>query len=86
MSLKAKREQRAKLTADVRAIKDKADQEKRKLTVLEIEQSEKILDEIDKLNGEIRELEREETVERRTREAIDLDGRGTGRRTGRSRG
>lgn len=81
MSLKAKREQRAKLTADVRAIKDKADQEKRKLTVLEIEQSEKILDEIDKLNGEIRELEREETVERRTREAIELDGRGTGRRT-----
>lgn len=80
MTLKELREKRAKLTADVRAIKDKADQEKRKLTAQEVEASEKILDEIDQLSEQVRALEKEADVEQRIAKASESEDQSRGRR------
>lgn len=60
MTLKELREKRAKLTADVRAIKDKADLEKRKMNGEEVGQADKFLDEIEGLCKEIRGIEEAE--------------------------
>ncbi len=65
MTAKELREKRAKLIADARAIRDRADEAKRELTAEEIDQQRKMLDDAGRLGQELRnleELEREESL------------------------